>query len=197
MRIFSFSGLRIVRLRPRWPLPAGANRLVHGRLRRFHPSAQPRACGCPRSASFSGPDALRMRPGRSPENISGNMSEDMSGNLSGVLPERASRRSSGWLRKEARTALREVLQTTLWETRRRRSGKSCNGVPGNPADGAPGNPANDVPGSPATASLGRLGARHPGPRTRRSPRARRPEPVLFGCGEHFSVIRITESEIFP
>ena len=39
------------------------------------------------------------------------MSEDMSGNLSGALPERASRRSSGWLRKEARTALREVLQT--------------------------------------------------------------------------------------
>lgn len=115
MRIFSFSGLRIVRLRPRRPLPAGANRLVHGRLRRFHPSAQPRACGCPRSASFSGPDAHRMRPGRSPENISGNMSEDMSGNLSGVLPERASRRSPGWLRKEARTASRETLQTALRE----------------------------------------------------------------------------------
>lgn len=111
MRIFSFSGLRIVRLRPRRPLPPGANRLAHGRLRRFHPSAQPRACGCPRSASFPGPGALRMRPEQCPGNISGNMSEDMSGNLSGVLPERASQRSSGWLRKEARTALREVLQT--------------------------------------------------------------------------------------
>lgn len=117
MRIFSFSGLRIVRLRPRWPLMPGANRLVHGRLRRFHPSAQPRACGCPRSASFSGPGALRMRSEQCPENISGNisgnMSEDMSGTLSGALPERASRRSPGWLRKEARTALREVLQTAF------------------------------------------------------------------------------------
>lgn len=158
MRIFSFSGLRIVRLRPRWPLPAGANRLVHGRLRRFHPSAQPRACGCPRSASFSGPDAHRMRPGRSPENISGNMSEDMSGNLSGVLPERASRRSSGWLRKEARTALREVLQ-------RRPSGASEPGTRG--------------PG-PA-AALARDGR----------------SPFYLVAGEHFSVIRITESEIFP
>lgn len=145
MRIFSFSGLRIVRLRPRRPLPAGANRLVHGRLRRFHPSAQPRACGCPRSASFSGPDAHRMRPGRSPENISGNMSEDMSGNLSGPCP------------KEPRE-----------------------GAPMAPKRGP-----NGPPGSPATASLGRLGARHPGPRTRRSPRARRPEPVLFGCGRTF------------
>ena len=68
---------------------------------------------------------------------------------------------------------------------KRRSGKPADGAPGSPANGVPGNPANDVPGSPATASLGRLGARHPGPRTRRSPRARRPEPVLFGCGRTF------------
>lgn len=158
MRIFSFSGLRIVRLRPRWPLPAGANRLVHGRLRRFHPSAQPRACGCPRSASFSGPDAHRMRPGRSPENISGNMSEDMSGNLSGVLPERASRRSSGWLRKEARTALREVLQT-------------------------------------ASSPSSEPGTRGPGPAAALARDGR--SPFYSVAGEHFSVIRITESEIFP
>lgn len=162
MRIFSFSGLRIVRLRPRWPLPAGANRLVHGRLRRFHPSAQPRACGCPRSASFSGPDALRMRPEQCPENISenisGNMSGDMSGNLSGTLPERASQRSPGWLRKEARTALREVLQ-------RRPSGAS--------------EPGTRSPG-PA-AALARDGR----------------SPFYSVAREHFSVIRITESEIFP
>ena len=158
MRIFSFSGLRIVRLRPRRPLPAGANRLVHGRLRRFHPSAQPRACGCPRSASFSGPDAHRMRPGRSPENISGNMSEDMSGNLSGVLPERASRRSSGWLRKEARTALREVLQT-------------------------------------ASSGASEPGTRGPGPAAALARDGR--SPFYSVAGEHFSVIRITESEIFP
>jgi hypothetical protein len=162
VRIFSFSGLRIVRLRPRWPLPAGANRLVHGRLRRFHPSAQPRACGCPRSASFSGPDALRMRPEQCSENISGNMSEDMSGNLSGVLPERASRRSSGWLRKEARTALREVLQTTLWETRRRRSGKSCKRRSGKsckrrsgkPCKRRPGKSCNGVPRAPRSPAPG-------------------------------------------
>lgn len=146
MRIFSFSGLRIVRLRPRRPLPAGANRLVHGRLRRFHPSAQPRACGSPRSASFSGPDAHRMRPGRSPENISGNMSEDMSGNLSGVLPERASRRSSGWLRKEALTALRE--------TRRRRSGKSCKRRSGKPCKRRPGKSCNGVPRAPRSPAPG-------------------------------------------
>lgn len=152
MRIFSFSGLRIVRLRPRRPLPAGANRLVHGRLRRFHPSAQPRACGCPRSASFSGPDALRMRPEQCPENISenisGNMSGDMSGNLSGTLPERASQRSPGWLRKEARTALREVLQTTLWETRRRRSGKSCKRPSGKSCKRPPRPPRSPAPGAP-------------------------------------------------
>lgn len=47
------------------------------------------------------------------------MSEDMSGNL----PERASQRSPGWLRKEARTALREVLQ-------RRPSGASEPGTRG-------------------------------------------------------------------
>ena len=162
MRIFSFSGLRIVRLRPRWPLPAGANRLVHGRLRRFHPSAQPRACGCPRSASFSGPDAHRMRPGRSPENISenisGNMSGDMSGNLSGTLPERASQRSSGWLRKEARTALREVLQT-------------------------------------ASSGASEPGTRGPGPAAALARDGR--SPFYSVAGEHFSVIRITESEIFP
>ena len=161
MRIFSFSGLRIVRLRPRRPLLPGANRLAQGRLRRFHPSAPPQVCGSHRSASFPGPGALRMRPEQCPENISGNMSEDMSGNL----PERASQRSPDGSEKRPE----------------RPSGKSCNGVPRAPRSPAPGAP----PGSPATASLGRLGARHPGPRTRRSPRARRPEPVLFGCGRTF------------
>lgn len=170
MRIFSFSGLRIVRLRPRWPLPAGANRLVHGRLRRFHPSAQPRACGCPRSASFSGPDALRMRPEQCPENISenisGNMSGDMSGNLSGTLPERASQRSPGWLRKEARTALREVLQT-----------------------------ASSPSSSPSSSASSEPGTRGPGPAAALARDGR--SPFYSVAGEHFSVIRITESEIFP
>ena len=162
MRIFSFSGLRIVRLRLRRPLPLGANRLAHGCLRRFHPSAPPRACGCPRSASFPGPGALRMRPEQCSENISGNMSGDMSGNLS----ERASRRSSGWLRKEARTALRETLQTALREVLQRR---------------------------PAGAS--EPGTRGPGPAAALARDGR--SPFYSVAGEHFSVIRITESEIFP
>lgn len=135
MRIFSFSGLRIVRLRPRWPLPAGANRLAQGRLRRFHPSAQPRACGCPRSASFSGPDALRMRPEQCSENISGNMSEDMSGNLSGPCP------------KEPRKGAPDGSE----KRPERPSGKSCNGVPRAPRSPAPGAPD---PPQPSRATAG-------------------------------------------
>lgn len=166
MRIFSFSGLRIVRLRPRRPLLPGANRLAQGRLRRFHPSAPPQVCGSHRSASFPGPGALRMRPEQCPENISGNMSEDMSGNLSGVLPERASRRSSGWLRKEARTALREVLQTTLWETRRRRSGKSCKRRSGKSCKRRSGKPCKRRPGKSCKRR----------PRAPRSPAPGAPDP---------------------
>lgn len=163
MRIFSFSGLRIVRLRPRRPLPAGANRLVHGRLRRFHPSAQPRACGCPRSASFSGPDAHRMRPGRSPENISGNMSEDMSGNLSGPCPkepregapdgsekrpERRPGKPADGAPGNPQTALREVLQWRPGKPCRRRSGKSCKRRSGKSCNGVPRAPRSPAPGAP-------------------------------------------------
>ena len=148
MRIFSFSGLRIVRLRPRWPLPAGANRLVHGRLRRFHPSAQPRACGCPRSASFSGPDAHRMRPGRSPENISGNMSEDMSGNLSGPCPKEPREGAPEGSEKRPERRPGKPCRRRSGKSCKRRSGKPCKRRPGKSCNGVPRAPRSPAPGAP-------------------------------------------------